>query len=386
MRLLTLLLIFLAIVSCTSRRQPTPLQPAEAIVDTVPAPPETLTLLFAGDMMQHQPQFAAALRRNSGYDYSGCFDAVRQQIEEADIAIANLETTLAGPPYSGYPCFCAPDAFAEAIQQAGFDLLLTANNHSCDKRKKGICRTIEVLDSLHLPHLGTYADSTERQQQYPYILEAKGYRIALLCYTYSTNGLPVPEPTVVNLIDTAQMEIDIRKARTMHPDAIIAFMHWGVEYTLKQTSHQIKMAEWLLSHGVTHIIGGHPHVVEPIELRTDSITGQRHLICYSLGNYVSHQTPIDRTGGLMVRLTLGRDSAGHCRVDSADYSFSWVSRPNISHQRLHRILPANYPDSLLNASERQQRDAFLRNARQLFKQYNLGIDERIDTSLESNDA
>jgi len=335
--------------------------PTTDSVPVVAPEPETLTLLFAGDLMQHKPQFEAARTKDGTYDYTGCFDEVRPLIEEADVAIANLETTLGGAPYAGYPCFCSPDAYAEAIKAAGFDVLLTCNNHSCDTRLKGIKRTIAMLDSLQIPHLGTYVDSLAREAQYPFMLEAKGFRIALLAYTYGTNGLPIPKPSIVNKIDTVQMAKDIEKAKAMQPDAIIAFMHWGYEYHLKPNKEQQFLADWLIAKGVNHVIGGHPHVCQPIEMRTDTTSGEQHLVVWSLGNYVSHMVKPNCDGGLMVNLTLERDAEGHCRTVGSDHTLIWVDRPARSRKRVHRVLPADYPDSLLTPASIAQREVFLRN-------------------------
>lgn len=129
-----------------------------------------LSIIVAGDLMQHEAQIKAALQKDGSYDYSGYFDYVAEELNQADVAIANLEVTMGGKPYRGYPCFSAPDEYLSAIKNAGFDILLTANNHSCDRRKKGILRTIEMCDSLQIPHVGTYVDSLARNAQYPFLL------------------------------------------------------------------------------------------------------------------------------------------------------------------------------------------------------------------------
>lgn len=136
----------------------------------------TLSLIFAGDLMQHQGQIDCA-RTTDGHDYSTCFAAVKEEIRRADIAIANLEVTLGGKPYKGYPCFSAPDEFVYAAQEAGFNLLLTSNNHSLDRGKAGLERTIQVLDSLEIMHVGTYIDPEEREQNYPLLVEQNNFRL-----------------------------------------------------------------------------------------------------------------------------------------------------------------------------------------------------------------
>ena len=342
----------------------------------------TITLLFAGDMMQHANQIKTAATDNGNYDYSECFSHVRDQIKAADLAIANLEVTLGGPPYTGFPQFSAPDEFAKAIKDAGFDILTTVNNHCCDTGRRGLGRTLRVLDSLGIPHLGTYHDTQDRQQNYPMLVEKNGFRLVLLACTYGTNGLPVPEPYVVNLIDTVQLKQDIARAKEMEPDAIIAFMHWGIEYVLNPVNSQKWQADWLLSHGVDHIIGGHPHVVQPIEMRTGS-DGQKHLVVWSLGNYISNMTKDPTYGGLMVRLKLEKttrrlnnQTMNKIKVADADYSLIWTSRPSVSGHKTHRVYPIDIADSLLNTQERKMRDYFANVARKLFSKYNIGITEQ----------
>ncbi len=144
--------------------------------------------------MQHKAQLSAALQSDGSYDYTGCFTLVKPQIEAADIAVCNFETTLGGAPFSGYPQFCSPDEYAVAVRNAGFDIFLTANNHCLDRRNRGLVRTLDVLDSLGIAHLGTYRNQAERDSLYPYIIEHGRMRIALLNYTYDTNGIQVAEP------------------------------------------------------------------------------------------------------------------------------------------------------------------------------------------------
>ena len=154
-----------------------------------------------------------------------------------------------------------------AIHNAGFNVLITANNHSLDRGRKGLERTIQLIDSLKIPHAGTYLNAEERENKYPLLLEKKGFRIAILNYTYGTNGIPVTPPNIVNYTDTTIISKDIEASKTMNPDAIIACMHWGIEYQSLPDKEQKFLTDWLLRKGVNHIIGSHPHVVQPIEVR-----------------------------------------------------------------------------------------------------------------------
>ena len=133
-----------------------------------------LSLLIAGDLMQHGPQINAALQKDGSYNYDECFARIHDEVERADVAIGNFEVTLGGKPYAGYPQFRAPDEYLQACLDAGFDIMLTANNHCLDSRRAGLERTIMMMDSLHVPHIGTYVDEQARQKQYPFLLERNG--------------------------------------------------------------------------------------------------------------------------------------------------------------------------------------------------------------------
>ena len=254
--LATLLIIALSSPSLIAQHTAAP-------TTTAPATSQ-LSLLFAGDFMQHLTQIEAA-QTDSGYSYDDCWQYVRDEITRADVAIGNFETTLGGKPYGGYPSFCAPDEFFTSLVDAGFDIFLTCNNHSLDTGKRGIERTIEQMGKVkQVAQVGTYIDRTDRDKRYPYIFEKNGIKIALLNYTYGTNGLTESAPNIVNRIDTAIMAQDIAKARAAAPDAIIACMHWGIEYEQQPSREQRRLADWLIAHGVDHIIGSHPLVKPPL--------------------------------------------------------------------------------------------------------------------------
>lgn len=333
-----------------------------------------ITLLFAGDLMQHQGQIDAARQPDGTYDYAPCFQYVREEVSRADVAIANLEVTLAGRPYRGYPQFSAPDAYAQAIKDAGFDILLTANNHCLDRRQRGLERTIHVLDSLQVPYVGTYINRNARERLYPHIIQKNGFRIALLSYTYATNGIQVSEPNVVNYIDKEQILKDIAKARSLKADVIIACMHWGIEYRLMPERQERDMADWLIANGVDHVIGGHPHVLQPMEVRPDAHTAARHVVVYSLGNYISNMSAPNTDGGAMLKLELKR--IGHITaLADCSYSLVWTSRPSLRGGGNYLLYPAARPPKNIKTAERTRLDRFLQSARNLFRKSNIGISE-----------
>lgn len=334
---------------------------------------ERITLLFVGDLMQHGEQIKAA-RTSTGYDYSDCFKHVKDEISRADIAIGNLEVTLGGKPYRGYPSFSAPDEYLHAIKEAGFDVLLTANNHCLDRQSKGLKRTIHLLDSLQIPYAGTYHHPEERNRRYPLLIEKNGFRIVLLAYTYDTNGLRPQAPNLVNYIDKEQIKADIHAARLLRPDAIIACMHWGIEYRSLPAKAEKVLADWLISQGVDHIIGSHPHVLQPMEVIPDKHTPNRHAVVYSLGNFISNMSKEKTDGGAMVKLKL-KKMGSITRMDSCQYALVWTSRPLLSKKHNYEVYPATHISKPLKDEEFTLMKRFLVQSRSLFNQHNIGIKE-----------
>ena len=187
---------------------------------------QEISFLFLGDIMGHGPQIKAAWDDSlKSYNYDEVFQPVEQLISSVDFAIANLEVTLAGPPYKGYPQFSSPDDLAVACKKSGIDVLVTANNHSCDRGSEGIIRTVKVLDSLGIQHTGTFKNSQERDSLNLLILEKKGIKVGLLNYTYGTNGIKFNSPTYVNLLDSTLIKKDIDNALKQNIDKLIVFVH-----------------------------------------------------------------------------------------------------------------------------------------------------------------
>ncbi len=299
----------------------------------------SLTIVFAGDVMGHDAQITAARDTvTNSYDYGPVFRYVSPYISQADIAVANLEVTLAGPPYKGYPEFSSPDALAIALRDAGFDVMIQANNHALDRGEAGFVRTLSVLDSLDLLHTGTFADARSRELDYPLILEKRNIRIALLNYTYGTNGLTIPEPFVINRIDSLQIRDDLKKAALAKPDFTIVTIHWGNEYEREANEMQRLLAKFLLANGADAVIGSHPHVVQPVELVHRIDSSLCTVVVYSLGIFVSNQRDRYRDGGILFELRLGK-SGGRTFIMNCSFMPAWVYREDKPGKSSFCILP-----------------------------------------------
>lgn len=287
-----------------------------------------LKLLFVGDVMGHDSQIeSATIKKDSFYDYSPCFEYVEPLLRQADLSVANLEVTLPGkPPYTGYPQFRSPDDLALALRYAGFDLLVTANNHSNDSGKDGVIHTIDALDKLFFLHTGTFQSEEERKAFYPLIVYKGVFKLAFLNYTYGTNGLVTKPPVIVNEIDEARIEADLKEARELEPDFVIVVMHWGNEYQRKEVSEQSDLALKMFQWGADMVIGSHPHVVQPVKTYALERDGEKKefLVAYSLGNFISAQTKENTDGGMIFEVELSKPVTGRTAwVSDHAYTLVW---------------------------------------------------------------
>ncbi len=308
-----------------------------------PQPTDTsiLRIAFAGDIMGHDGQISGAwVDSLKGYNYEPTFRYIKPFLDDMDIAVANLEVTLAGPPYTGYPQFSSPDSLAIEARKAGFDILLTANNHALDRGAKGLNRTIAMADSLHIIHTGSFISRSTRNEDYPLILEKNGIRLALLNYTYGTNGITIKPPSVINRIDTVQIRTDLEKAELAEPDFTLVAIHWGIEYERFENNQQTELAMFMLKNGADAIIGSHPHVVQPVKLYYPGTPDSTffNLVVYSLGNFVSNQRSRYRNGGIIFEFTIQKTGPG-TRITEYSYLPVWAYRKDEGNKSTFYILP-----------------------------------------------
>ncbi len=288
--------------------------------------------------MQHKGQIQAARNTDGSYSYQECFEGISTYIKDADFAVVNLETPLAGKPYTGYPSFSAPESYADALKDAGFDLFLTANNHCLDKGSRGLLRTLEVLDQKNISRIGTYRDASERDSLLPMIKEINGFKVAFLNYTYATNGITPSAGVVVDYIDQKRISSDIALARDAGAEIIAVAVHWGIEYRLYPDGGQTGLADFLIDQGADLIIGCHPHVIQPMEIRHVDKYDKDVLVVYSLGNFISGMKTRDTRGGALVRVSLKRDRQGKAVIDKASYRLTFTIPPGGGHKN-YRVVP-----------------------------------------------
>lgn len=347
----------------TSAEQSTtlPVTDTDAVTENIPTfDPNAyteMTLLVTGDVMYHNPQLDAAYDYATGeYDFTNCYKYIKSIVSSADYAVANFESTLAGSEagyiYSGYPTFNTPDAGLSALVDAGFDMMLFANNHCYDTQHTGVIRTQEIFDSMGVDYIGARKDTAGKTYR---TVEVNGITLGMLnstddiaygnTYPRTINGIIV-QGDDLSLLDVfnhslldefyASAEARIAELRQNGADLIVYFIHWGDEYHLIHNDVQDQIAQRLCDMGVDVIIGGHPHVIQDAEIITSSTDPSHSTLCfYSLGNLISNQNRLTMgdtmnstytENGLIVELTVREYAKGQTVVTSVRTIPLWVHR------------------------------------------------------------
>jgi poly-gamma-glutamate synthesis protein (capsule biosynthesis protein) len=295
-----------------SARAPEPALPA-----SVPAPPESLTLVAAGDNLFHET-ILRAFKGKEGYNFEPIYEIVKPIVAGADLAFINQETVLGRESlgYSGYPRFNTPQSLAKNLADAGFDIINQANNHIMDKGEDGVRDTIAVWDELPgINYLGIHRSREEREGRKT-VIEKNGIRIGFLAYTYGTNGLPLPrdKPYLVSLIDRKTMSAEIGALRPLC-DFLVVSMHWGDEYSLNPAAGQTALAEFLAGQEVDLVIGHHPHTLQP-QASIPRPSGKQTICFYSLGNFMSSQTRTETLFGALAYVKLEKKDGDTAVTDT----------------------------------------------------------------------
>ena len=355
-----LVLLALVLTQCGKDQPPasetTSSLPAETQTEsTLPVVTARATVSSMGDLLMHGTLFlekydAKCYAGEGEYNFSSLFQYIAPYISQADYGVANLETTLGGSdfPYQGNPSFNCPDSILDSVAGAGYDLLLTANNHCYDTLMPGLTRTVEQVRAKGLSSVGTRL--TEQEPRY-LIADVNGIQLGITCYTYTmvmdagkprlNNNSQVENPALVNYFTTDDLPSFYTEIQGVYDEmlaqgaeATIVYIHWGTEYETTENETQRTIAQKLCDVGVDVIIGGHPHVVQPMDLLTSTTDPEHRTVCiYSLGNAVSNQRIEEmklKTGhtedGVVFSVVFEKDSTGLVRVSDVEVLPTWVNK------------------------------------------------------------
>jgi poly-gamma-glutamate capsule biosynthesis protein CapA/YwtB (metallophosphatase superfamily) len=316
-------------------------QQGMAVVDSEQTKPQiqTITLTAAGDCLMHNSQIRSGLQPDGSFCFDNFFVDVKDLINEGDYSSTDFEAAMAGPEtgYTGYPMFNSPDAMASTFKEAGFDLVVTVNNHSLDRGYKGAIRTLDVLQKAGLDTVGTYRNEEEARSFL--IKNIKGVKVGYLAYSYGTNGIPVPSehPEFINLLDRDKIMADIKALRPQ-VDVLILVLHWGQEYQLRPTGEQVIMAHEFLNVGADIILGSHPHVIQTMEIV--KVGNKDKFVIYSMGNFIGAQNGRERNSGIVLKMKITKDfTSGETLLDEVSYTPTY-SHPYYDQGKLkYRVIP-----------------------------------------------
>ena len=311
--------------------EPTPDAQPEPSPEPTPSGETVRALLaFGGELVMHDGLNAEA-KGDGGYDYAALLSGAAEELRKADYAAVTLETTFpGGEEYSGYPLRRSPDALAESLKALGVDLVNTGTNHALDSGEEGLVRTLDVLDENGLAHVGACRTQAERESGGAVTaVEVNGIRIAFLSFVYGTDAETEDCPWALSLLydggapDYGRVDAEMAAARESGADAIVVFLHWGEKNRTEPDAAQQTLADHLFEQGADVLIGGHPHVPQPMEQRQATGPDGREktvFLCYSLGNLVSCQTDLYTNLTALLNIELEKDlGSGRTVIRSVRY-------------------------------------------------------------------
>ena len=320
-----------------------------------------LDLVMAGDVLLHLRLAYWSDNGKGGYDFNPIFKTIKPLIEKADLAIVNQETILGGKELkvTGYPTFNGPYELGDALVNAGFDVVLHSNNHALDRGKQGIYNCLNFWKKY--PKIKTVGINTsEAQKKKLCIYKKNGIKVAILNYTYGTNGIPLPKdmPYAVNYLNKKEVISDIKRAEK-EADFTIVCPHWGTEYLRGISDYQKAWSQIFVENGVDLVLGCHPHVIEPIKYVTDKKTGHKMLVYYSVGNFVnstmSNGRVSDRYIGGLAKVKLKRGADNKVRI--AKFGVKATVMHNGGTKFGSRVIPLNiYTDKLAKKNVMKAQD------------------------------
>lgn len=281
-------------------------------------PADTLKVFVVGDIMSH-----GKVRQSAEvHGYETFFKYIENKIQDADLAIGNMEFPLAGPPYSGYPVFSGPDSFAAYLQDVGFGVLLTANNHILDKGVDGMRRTIDMLESMGIPYTGISRNAEVDTLVNPLMVHIGGVKLALINFTYGTEMGSQTQWPKVNYMNKERLLPILQRARRK-ADLVLVFPHWGEEYHHFHNARQEEFARFLVDNGADAVIGGHPHVVQDVQ----EINGVP--VVYSLGNALSNQNDLPARFEAALTLRIVYRFGEPAVLLPPEFDYLWCTKPGM---------------------------------------------------------
>ena len=312
-------------------------QTADSKEKTTATEQETSARIMAnGDLLYHDIIYISAKKSDGTYDFHENFEYVKPWLKQADLVIGDFEGTVNKDHYlAGYPLFNAPGEVMDAIKDAGYQVLDLAHNHILDSQIEGVVSTADAIEKAGMTPIGVYTH--EPRDKAPIVIkEVNGIKVALLAYSYGFNGI---EQSIsqedynryLSDLDEDKMKAEIERAEK-EADITIIMPQMGVEYQIEPTEEQKKLYHKMIDWGADIIFGGHPHVVEPAE--TVEKNGDKKLIIYSMGNFISNQrieTMQDVENakwterGVLMDVTIKKKS-GKTTIETAQAHPSWVSR------------------------------------------------------------
>nr|WP_224077146.1 CapA family protein [Planococcus chinensis] len=282
----------------------------------------TASLSAVGDVLIHERVYLDA-KTESGFDFTPMLDEVKPFLEAADITVANSESIVGGSTIglSTYPSFNSPFEVADALKDAGIDVVSMANNHTLDRGEKAILSAINYWDQLGIRHAGAHASEAEQNELTT--LTKNGITFSFLSYTYGTNGIPTPsgKDYLLNRIDKETMQRELAKAKSAS-DVVVLSLHFGNEYETMPTEEQTELAHFAAEQGADLILGHHPHVLQPVEW-IETTDGRKSFVIYSLGNFLSGQEGLQKQiGGILHIQAVKTIDAGSVKIALENPTFT----------------------------------------------------------------
>ncbi len=332
--------IFIIILSfACSEQKPGPVQKPKVIKDST----SEMSVLSVGDIMCHSTQYGYAWVEQDSFNFKPVFKYVKDFFHQKDLVTGNLETVFAGKGngYSGFPFFNSPDQLLDALKDTGFKILFTSNNHALDQGKTGVIRTIKEIRKRGMINIGTYLSQKDRDSIR--IINMKGIKLAVLAYSYGTNGVRIPSKSkyLISIIDTSSIRSDLIKTKKLNPDVIIVYFHFGKEYSRKPSKFQRKIVKFAILNGADIILASHTHTLQPVEtfpLKNSKLDSG--FVAYSLGNFVSNQRWRYSDGGAMLNFTIEKNfTKNKIKIKNLRFLPFWVYKGKINGKKEYAVLP-----------------------------------------------